>query len=40
MYGDKLIDEKDMEMCNKMKYESAKAHFEVNGSTTLIVMWL
>ena len=31
MYGDKLIDVKDMENFKKMKYETAKAAFEVSG---------
>ena len=30
MYGDKLIDVKDMENFKKMKYETAKAAFEVS----------
>lgn len=31
VYGDKLIDVKDMENFKKMKYEIAKAAFEVRG---------
>ena len=31
MYGDKLIDVKDIENFKKLKYETAKAAFEVSG---------
>lgn len=38
VYGDKLIDVKDMENFKKMKYEIAKAAFEVRGIVARV--WL
>ena len=40
VYGDKLIDVKDMENFKKMKYEIAKAAFEVRGLVArVLISW-
>ena len=41
VYGDKLVDDKDMEMLTKLKFEIAKNSFEVSGKKSRrMVMFL
>ncbi len=40
VYGDKMIEEKDMETFKKIKYEIAKAGFEVHTQDPLLATYI